>query len=55
MKKLFCILFCLIFTTFALVGCGDVERDEWLGQGTNEDGNVVGAILRTQNSPSAKT
>ena len=42
MKKLFCILFCLIFTTFALVGCGDVERDEWLGQGTNEDGNVVG-------------
>ncbi len=42
MKKLFCILFCLLFTAFALVGCGDVERDEWLGDGKDDDGIVIG-------------
>ena len=42
MKKLFCILFCLLFTAFALVGCGDVERNEWLGDGKDDDGNVIG-------------
>ena len=33
MKKLFCVLFCLLFTALMLVGCGDVERGEWLGDG----------------------
>lgn len=30
MKKFLCVLFCLVFTALALVGCGDVERDDWL-------------------------
>lgn len=43
MKKLFCILFCLLFTAFALVGCGDVEREEWLGDGKkDDDGYIIG-------------
>ena len=42
MKKLFCILFCLLFTALMLVGCGDVERGEWLGDGKDDEGKIDG-------------
>lgn len=42
MKKLFCALFCLLFTASLLVGCGDVDRNDWLGDGKDDDGKIDG-------------
>ena len=42
MKKLLVVLFSLLFTAIMLVGCGDIERGEWLGDGKDDDGKVVG-------------
>ncbi len=42
MKKLFCVLLCLLLTSLLLVSCGDVKRDEWLGNGKDDDGKIEG-------------
>lgn len=50
MKKLFCILICLVLTAFALVSCGDVDRSDWLGQGKDDDGKIVGGNYNGENT-----
>ena len=50
MKKLFCVLVCLVLTAFALVSCGDVDRSDWLGQGKDDDGNIVGGNYNGENT-----
>lgn len=41
MKRLFCVLLCLVLTAGMLVGCGDVDRTDWLGEG-EVDGKISG-------------
>lgn len=50
MKKLFCILVCLFLTAFALVSCGDVDRSEWLGDGKDDDGKIIGGNYNGENT-----
>lgn len=50
MKKLFCVLVCLVLTAFALVSCGDVDRSDWLGQGKDDDGKIVGGNYNGENT-----
>ena len=50
MKKLFCILVCLVLTAFALVSCGDVDRSDWLGQGKDDEGKIVGGKYNGENT-----
>ena len=44
MKKLLCILFCLLFTTLTLVGCGEEDRNEWID---DKDGKYKDYITDT--------
>ena len=50
MKKLFCVLLCLLLTATALVGCGDVDRNKWLGEGVDEDGKIIEVWTQTINA-----
>ncbi len=50
MKKLFCVLICIVLTAFALVSCGDVDRSDWLGQGKDDDGKIVGGNYDGENT-----